>query len=108
MLTNTVTGSSHTEQGKDVTPPRQKSQYRDGIFNTLRSPGSYFTESITPAYVAWLAGTTTVFLLSSQSPWQLPKYGLSTVCANITEPTYHGLINYIDTKAKCRHLKIYL
>jgi hypothetical protein len=36
---------------------------KDGIFKLLRSPGIIFKESITPASVAWLAGTTTLFLL---------------------------------------------
>ncbi len=33
--------------------------------NFFRSPGTYSKESIPPAYVAWRAGTTTLFLLGS-------------------------------------------
>jgi hypothetical protein len=32
------------------------------IFKLLRSPGVDFKESIPPAYVAWWAGTTSIFL----------------------------------------------
>ncbi len=35
------------------------------ILKLLRSPGVDSKESIPPAYVAWLAGTTTLFLLNS-------------------------------------------
>jgi hypothetical protein len=39
---------------------------RDGIFKLLRSPGKIDTkEAILPAYVAWRAGTTNLFLLGS-------------------------------------------
>jgi hypothetical protein len=37
----------------------------DGIFKQLRSPGIDSKESIPLAYVAWRAGTTTLFLLGS-------------------------------------------
>ncbi len=37
----------------------------DGIVKRLRSPGIDSKESIPPAYVAWRAGTTTLFLLGS-------------------------------------------
>jgi hypothetical protein len=39
---------------------------RDGIFKLLMSPGFDSKESIPPAYVAWRAGTTFLFLLDSQ------------------------------------------
>ncbi len=38
---------------------------RDGILKLLRGPGINSKESIPPAYVAWRAGTTTLFLLGS-------------------------------------------
>jgi hypothetical protein len=38
---------------------------RAGIFKLLRSPGIDSKESIPPGYVAWRAGTTTLFLLGS-------------------------------------------
>jgi hypothetical protein len=38
---------------------------RDGIFKLLRIPGIDSKESIPPVYVAWRAGTTTLFLLGS-------------------------------------------
>ena len=38
---------------------------RARIFILLRSPGIDSKESIPPAYVAWRAGTTTIFLLGS-------------------------------------------
>jgi hypothetical protein len=38
---------------------------RDGIFKLLRSPRIDSKEWIPPAYVAWRAGTTTLFLLGS-------------------------------------------
>ncbi len=41
---------------------------RDGIFELLSSPGIDSKESIPPAYVAWRAGTTTLYLLGSQPP----------------------------------------
>ncbi len=37
-------------------------------FKLIRSPGIDYKESIPPAYVAWRAGTTTLFLLGSQPP----------------------------------------
>jgi hypothetical protein len=37
----------------------------DGIFKLSRSPGINSKESIPPAFVAWRAGTTTLFLLGS-------------------------------------------
>ncbi len=43
-------------------------KYRGGIFKLLRSPGIDSNESIPPAYVAWRAGTTTLFLFSSYGP----------------------------------------
>jgi hypothetical protein len=39
--------------------------HRGGIFKLLRRPGIDSKESIPPAYVAWRAGTTTLFLLGS-------------------------------------------
>jgi hypothetical protein len=42
-----------------------KADIRDGIFKLLRSPGIDSKEPILPAYVAWQAGTTTLFLLGS-------------------------------------------
>ncbi len=39
-----------------------------GIFKLLRSPEIYSKESIRPAYVAWRAGTRTLFLLGSWPP----------------------------------------
>jgi hypothetical protein len=48
--------------------------YRDGIFKRLRSPGIDYKESILPTYVAWRAGTTTLFLLRSWPPWIVIKY----------------------------------
>ncbi len=44
---------------------RVMTQLRDGIFKLLRIPGIDSKESIWPAYVAWRAGTTTLFLLDS-------------------------------------------
>jgi len=41
---------------------------RDGIFKLLRNPGIDSKESIPPAYVAWRAGTTILFLLGSYGP----------------------------------------
>jgi hypothetical protein len=41
---------------------------RDGIFKLLRSPGIGSKESIPPAYIAWRAGTATLFLLVSNAP----------------------------------------
>jgi hypothetical protein len=41
------------------------SKYRARIYKLLRSQGIDSKESILPAYVAWRAGTTTLFLLSS-------------------------------------------
>jgi len=38
---------------------------RAGILKLLRSPGIDSKESIPPAYVAWRAGTITLFLLGS-------------------------------------------
>ncbi len=35
---------------------------------SLRSPAINFKESILPAYVAWRAGTTTLFLFGSLPP----------------------------------------
>ncbi len=48
-------------------PPRREPRLRNrgGIFKLLRSPGIYSKEAIPPAYVAWLAGTTSLFLFSS-------------------------------------------
>ncbi len=37
----------------------------ESIFKLLRSPGIYSKESIPPAYVAWRAGTTTIYYSSS-------------------------------------------
>jgi hypothetical protein len=39
---------------------------RDGIFKLLMSPGFDSKESIPPAYVAWRADTTILFLLDSK------------------------------------------
>jgi hypothetical protein len=40
-------------------------EYRAWIFKILRSPEIDSKESIPPAYVAWRAGTITLFLLGS-------------------------------------------
>jgi hypothetical protein len=37
----------------------------DGISKLLKSPGICFEESIPPAYVAWQAGTATLFPLGT-------------------------------------------
>ncbi len=50
---------------KDFTSEESKFDYRDGIFTLLRSPWIDSLESILPAYVAWRASTTTLFLLGS-------------------------------------------
>jgi hypothetical protein len=47
---------------------RDIGENRDGIFKLLRSPGIDSKESIPPAYVAWRASTTTLFLLGSKPP----------------------------------------
>ncbi len=44
------------------------SLHRDGIFKLLRSPGIDSKESIPTVYVAWRAGTTTLFPLGSKPP----------------------------------------
>jgi hypothetical protein len=44
---------------------RDIGENRDGIFKLLRSPGIDSKESIPPAYEAWRASTTTLFLLGS-------------------------------------------
>ncbi len=46
-------------------PPPAPLQFRDGICKLLRSPGIDSKEWIPPAYEAWRAGTTTLFLLGS-------------------------------------------
>ncbi len=38
-------------------------EIRDGIFKLLRSPGIDSKESALPAYVAWRAGATILFIL---------------------------------------------
>jgi hypothetical protein len=43
---------------------------KDGIFKHLRSPQIDSEELIPPSYVAWQAGTTTLFLIGS-SPHRL-------------------------------------
>ncbi len=40
----------------------------DDIFKLLRSPGIASKESVPPAFVAWSAGTTTLFLLGAYLP----------------------------------------
>jgi hypothetical protein len=42
--------------------------HRAGIFKLFWSPGIDSSESISPAFVAWRAGTTTPFLLGSWPP----------------------------------------
>jgi hypothetical protein len=39
--------------------------YRDRMFKLLRTPGIDSKESVPPAYAAWRAGTTTLFLFDS-------------------------------------------
>jgi hypothetical protein len=41
------------------------------IWKLLRSPGTDFNELIPPAYLAWWAGATTLFLLGSYSPHRM-------------------------------------
>ncbi len=60
---HTHTSHTHTEPHLVTTPECEAA--RDRIFKLLRSPGIYSQESIPPAFVAWWAGTTTRFLLSS-------------------------------------------
>jgi hypothetical protein len=43
----------------------RKTEIREDIFNLLRSPLIDSKESIPPAYVTGLAGTTTLFLIGS-------------------------------------------
>ncbi len=43
-------------------------RFRARMFKLLRSPGIDSKESVPPAYVAWWAGTITLFLLGSYSP----------------------------------------
>jgi hypothetical protein len=56
---------------KHVSHPRgghrlyAKRESRDGIFKLLRSPGIDSKESIPPAYVAWRAVKTSLFLIGS-------------------------------------------
>jgi hypothetical protein len=53
------------------TPPFvRKKNYSVGarIFKRLRGPRIDFNESIPPAYVAWIGGTTTLILLGSKPP----------------------------------------
>jgi len=40
---------------------RKTNNSRDGIFHQIKSPGIDSNESIPPTYVAWRAGTTTLF-----------------------------------------------
>ncbi len=47
---------------------KQAHEAWDDIFKLLRSLGIDSKESIPPAYVAWRAGTTTLFLLGSWPP----------------------------------------
>jgi hypothetical protein len=44
---------------------------RARIIKFLRSPGIDSKESFPPAYVAWRAGTITLFLLGSYSPHEM-------------------------------------
>ncbi len=44
---------------------KRENKSRDGIFKLLRSPGMDSKKSIPLAYVAWRAGTTTLFLIGS-------------------------------------------
>jgi hypothetical protein len=53
-----VGGKWKTKKGRK----RVGVRYRAGIFKFLWSPGIDSSESIPPAYVAWRAGTTTLFL----------------------------------------------
>jgi hypothetical protein len=46
--------------------------YRVGIFTLLRSPEIDSKESIPPAYVAWRAGKTALFLLGSYPGYPHP------------------------------------
>ncbi len=57
------------EKGKMKTEYRRgQGKKREGIFKLLRNLGIDSKESNPPAYVAWRAGTTTLFLLGSQPP----------------------------------------
>jgi hypothetical protein len=47
---------------------------RCGIFKLLRGPGIDLKESIPPAYVAWQAGTTSLFLLGTLPPLIVLKF----------------------------------
>ncbi len=49
---------------------------RGGIYKLLRSPGIDSKEQIPPAYVAWRAGTATLFLLGSWPPKIVLKFQL--------------------------------
>ncbi len=48
--------------------PMSKVLVRARIFKLFKSPRIDSRESIPPAYVAWRAGTTTLFLLGSKTP----------------------------------------
>ncbi len=50
---------------RDFLLPRAHPEYRARIFKLLRSPRIDSKETIPPAYVAWRAVTTTLFLLGS-------------------------------------------
>jgi hypothetical protein len=61
----------YTKKQKNAKKPKSKQPVRsnakiyvrDGILKLLRSPGIDSKELISPVYVAWRAGTTTLFLL---------------------------------------------
>jgi hypothetical protein len=55
---------------------------RDGIFRLLRSPRIDSKGSIPPAYVAWQAGTITLFLLGSLLPIDCSKILAHAVMAD--------------------------
>jgi hypothetical protein len=69
MVTSSLSEKSTDQLGKrvgGVTPPAPTSFYsRAGIFKPLWSPGIDTKASNPPAYVAWRAGTITLFLLGA-------------------------------------------
>jgi hypothetical protein len=71
--------------------------YRDGIFKLLRSSVIYSKELIPPAYVAWRADTTTLFL----SPIDCSKIPAQFIHGEI--PGGHNL-NFLDDPAAAADL----
>ncbi len=61
---------------------------RDGIFKHWRSPGIDSEQLISPAYVAWRAGTTTLFLIGFSAPKDCSKI--------LTQPRYNASLQEIE------------